>query len=167
MRFTSVGIAAALTLVAVSSALHGQRAELPIDPRSVALVQQGRAAEAAGQLDRATDLLESALVVDPRNRAAFVALGDVTASRDLPGKAIRYYREALQLDPNDVKALAGQGAALVKRGAVARANDNLARIRQLCADRCSESRTLAAVIAKGPPPTQAAQAVPAKPTGQN
>jgi tetratricopeptide (TPR) repeat protein len=163
MRISSIAIAAALTLVAMSSALQGQRGEDPINPRSVELLQQGRAAQAAGNLDRATDLLETALVVDPRNRAAFVALGDVSVARDLPGKAIRLYREALALDANDVSALAGQGRALVKRGAVARAQENLAKIRKLCADKCIESRQLSAVIAAGPPPAQTAQATPPKP----
>lgn len=162
MRISAVAFAAALTLVSVSTALHGQRADDQIDPRSLALLAEARTARAAGSLDRATDLLETALAVDPRNRAAFVTLADVAEARGLPGKAIRLYREALLLEPNDVAALAGQGRALVTRGAVVRAQANLDRIRALCADRCIESRTLAAVIAKGPPPTQSAQAVPPK-----
>src|SRR3546814_6803508 len=74
MRFTSVAIAAALTLVTVSTALHGQKRDDQIDARSTALLAKGEAAAKAGDLDSAADTLETALAVDPRNRAAFVAL---------------------------------------------------------------------------------------------
>ena len=158
MRFSSLAIPAALAAVSMSTSLQGQRPDDQIDARSMALLAEGRAARAAGNLDRATDALESAVAVDPRNRAAFVALGDVADARDLPGKAIRLYREALLLEPNDLSALQGQGEALVKKGAVSLARANLARIRELCKTTCAPATTLAAVIAKGPPPVTTAQA---------
>jgi Tfp pilus assembly protein PilF len=164
MRYSSVAAAVALTLLTVSTSLHGQRPDDQIDPRSLALLAQGRAAQAAGNLDGATDLLETALVVDPRNRPAFIVLGDVAQARGLPGKAIRLYREALLLEPNDRVALAREGAALVSKGAVAQAKGNLAKIRTLCAkSACPEGASLAAAIAKGPPvQTAAAAKVPDK-----
>ena len=153
MRFTSVAVAAALTLVTVSTALHGQRRDDQIDARSTALLAKGQASAKAGDLDGAADTLETALAVDPRNRAAFVALGDVTRKRGMPGKAIRLYREALNLDPNDIAALQGEGEALIARGAVEQAKADLAKIRRICAKACPEATSLAAVIAKGPPAT--------------
>ena len=157
MRYTSVAIAAALTLLTIGTAVQGQRAEDAIDPRSLALLAKGRALQASGNLDAATDLLETAVTVDPRNRDAFVTLGQVAQARALPGKAIRLYREALSLDPNDIAALRGQGEALVARGAVQRAKDNLAKIRTVCAKRaCPEIAALSATIAKGPPVVTAA-----------
>jgi tetratricopeptide (TPR) repeat protein len=162
MRYSSVAAAAALTLLTISTSLHGQRPDDQIDPRSMALLAKGQAAQAVGNLDAATDALETALAVDPRNRVAFVTLGDVSEARGLPGKAIRFYREALLLEPNDVKALKGQGEALVAKGAVQRARDNLAKIRTICAKNgCGEATTLAAAIAKGPPIATAAADVPA------
>jgi Tfp pilus assembly protein PilF len=151
MRVTSVAVAAALTLVCVSTSLSGQKPDDSIDPRSVQLLAQGRAARAAGNLDGATDLIETALAVDPRNRPAFVTLAEVAEARGLPGKAIRLYREALLLEPNDLAALRGQGEALVMKGAVNQARANLAKIRKLCKAGCGEATQLAAVIAKGPP----------------
>jgi Tfp pilus assembly protein PilF len=151
MRVSSLAIAATLTLVCVSTSLQGQRPDDQIDARSMQLLAQGRAARAAGNLDGATDLLETALAVDPRNRGAFTSLADVAEARGLPGKAIRLYREALSLEPNDTAALRGQGEAMVMKGAVTRARDNLARIRTLCKGQCSDATQLAAVIAKGPP----------------
>src|SRR4051794_17006786 len=113
MRLVPVALVGALGLVALSSAVMGQKPDAQLDPRSVAIVEQARAAQRAGDLEQANDLLESALAVDPKNRSAFLALADVAKSQGLPGKAIRFYREALELEPNDVVALAGQGDALV------------------------------------------------------
>ena len=161
MRMSSVAAAAALTLVAISTTLSAQRPAPPIDARSQALLAQGKGAQAAGDLPRANDLLESALAVDPRNRAAFIALAGVAQAQKLPGKAIRYYREALTLEPNDVQALAGQGGVLVQRGALAKARENLAKIKQICKADCPPAQALAAEIARGVPTV--AQVVPPKP----
>lgn len=155
MRVTSVAIAAALTLVCVSTSLSGQRPDDQIDARSLQLLAEGRAARAAGNLDGATDVLETAVAVDPRNRQAFIVLAEVAETRGLPGKAIRLYREALTLEPNDVAALKGQGEAFVAKGAVSVARGNLAKIKTLCKAGCPEANQLAAIIAKGPPVTTA------------
>jgi Tfp pilus assembly protein PilF len=165
MRYSSVAAAVALTLLTVSTSLHGQRPDDQIDPRSMALLAKGQAAQAVGNLDGATDALETALAVDPRNRAAFIALGKVAQARGLPGKAIRLYREALLLEPNDVAALTAQGEAMVAKGAVQRAKENLAKVRTLCGKaECRDATTLAAVIAKGPPiATASADTVVPKP----
>ena len=119
---------------------------------SVALLTEGQAAFRAGELEKANDTLETALAIDPRNRAAFVALGKVAQAQQLPGKAIRMYFEALSLEPNDVTALSAQGEAMVQKGAIERARVNLARVKTLCKAECAPATQLAAAIAKGPPP---------------
>lgn len=166
MRFSPIALALSLALATVSSAVQSQRPDDQINPRSLALLQQGEAARKAGNLVAANDALETALAVDPRNRAAFVALGKVAQAQSLPGKAIRMYREALTLEPNDLAALGGQGEAMVQKGAVERAKVNLARIKSLCKVECAQATQLAAVIAKGPPPAvvtaQATATVPPK-----
>lgn len=160
MRISLVSAAAALALLSVSTSLYGQRADDQIDARSVALLERGKAAKAAGDLEGANGLIESALAIDPRNRAAFIALAEIARSQGLPGKAIRFYREALTLEPNDIAALRGQGEAMVQKGAVERAKENLARVKTLCGNACADATQLAAVIAKGPPATATAQVVP-------
>lgn len=155
MRFTSVAVAASLVVVSLSASLRAQRPDDQIDARSLSLLEQGKAARAAGNADTAIDLLESSVAVDPRNRQAFIAMAEIAESRGLPGKAIRLYREALLLEPNDVTALAGQGEAMVAKGAVERARENLARVKTLCKTNCPQATTLAATIAKGPPVTTA------------
>jgi Tfp pilus assembly protein PilF len=157
MRYSSVGLAAALTAICLSTGLMAQRPDDQVDARSLQLLAQARAARGAGNLDGATDAGETAVAVDPRNRGAFILLAEVAEARGLPGKSIRLYREALLLEPNDVAALRGQGEALVAKGALAQARGNLTRIKTLCkASACPDASRLAAVIAKGPPITTAA-----------
>lgn len=159
MRLTPPAIGIALALATVSSVSHGQRPDNVIDARSMALVAQARGDVAAGKLDSANDLLETALAVDPRNRGAFALMADVASRQGLPGKAIRLYRESLLIEPNDVVALAGQGEAMVQKGAVVKARENLAKIKTLCVGACPDGARLTAAIDKGPPaPVQSAQA---------
>lgn len=151
MRFTPASIALAAVLTIVSSAGIGQRPDSQITPLSIEWQKAGEAARRAGNLSAATDALESALTVDPRNRAAYVELAEVARAQGLQGKAIRLYKEALLLDPTDVGALVGQGEAMVEKGAMAKARENLAQAQSVCRTQCAAVGQLAAAIAKGPP----------------
>ena len=163
MRFSPAAIALSLTFAIMSSASIGGRAD--VDARSIALLKTGDQEASAGRLDTAIGWYESALAVDPRNRAAYIELASVAKKQGLSGKAIRMYREALLIEPNDVIALSGQGEALVQKGAVARAKENLARIKKLCVNACPEQTRLAAAIEKGPDkPVLAAEAAAPKPS---
>ncbi|RJT21308.1 hypothetical protein D5I55_17815 [Chakrabartia godavariana] len=161
MRFVAPAVALSLALATVSSVSFGKRiADDQINPLSMTLTKTGIAEAAAGRLGEANDVLESALAVDPRNRAAYVELASVARKQGLTGKAIRLYREALLIEPNDVIALAGQGEALVMKGAVTRAKENLARIQKICMSACPEQTRLATAIEKGAAqPVLSAQAV--------
>ncbi len=164
MRFSPAALAMSLVLATVSSAGFGQSADVEIKARSVAYMERGEAAQKQGDLELATDLYETALAVDPRNGSAFIALAQIARAQKLPGKAIRFYREALILDPNNLDALAGQGEALVQRGAVEKAKINLSRIETLCRTRCSQTTQLAsAITASQKIPVMSAQAVTPKP----
>lgn len=166
MRFSPTVLALALVLGTMSSSSIGQKPDSQIDPRSLALLTQGEALRKAGNLAGAEDMLETALAVDARNRGAYVAMGHVAAAQGLPGKAIRFYRNALALEPNDTAALAGQGEAMVQKGAVESARANLTRISRVCKGSCPPATQLAAAIEKGPPApvvtAQAAAKVPPK-----
>ena len=151
MRFTPASIALAVLLTTVSSVGLSQRPDTQIEPRSVEWQKAGEAARKAGNLEGATDALESALAVDPRNRTAFIELAEVARAQGLQGKAIRLYKEALLLDPTDMVALAGQGEAMVEKGAIARAKEVLAQAQGLCKGDCAPVGKLAAAIQKGPP----------------
>ncbi len=151
MRFTPASIALAVVLTTVSSAGMTQRPDAQIDPRSIEWQRAGETARKAGNLEGANDALESALAVDPRNRAAYIELAQVARAQGLQGKAIRLYNEALLLDPADVGALVGQGEAMVEKGAIAKAKENLAQAQKLCRADCAGVGPLVAAIEKGPP----------------
>lgn len=164
MRITPPALGIALLLATVSSVSHSQKPDAAIDARSMALVAQAKGDMAVGRLEAANDALETALAVDPRNRGAYALMAEVAQKQALPGKAIRFYRESLLIEPNDIAALAGQGEAMVAKGAVTKAKENLARIKTLCVGACPDGARLAAAIEKGPPPVvQSAQAAPVIP----
>jgi len=139
-------------LAASSMAVPGvsQRPDDQITPRSVTLLKQGEAAAAAGKYSEADDAFETALAVDPRNRAVFVAMARVAARQKLYGQAIRFTNKALLLEPTDRAALAVQGQAMVEIGAASRAKEVLAKLQTVCAGACAEAATLSAAIARGP-----------------
>ena len=85
-----------------------------------------------GKFIEADDALETALAVDPKNRAAFIAMARVAIKQKLYGQAIRLTNKALTLEPTDRDALAVQGEAMVELGALPRAKDNLAKLQKLC-----------------------------------
>lgn len=145
--------ALALSLAALLAASAGFSASpVPTDPRAAALLQQGRADMAAGRIDPAIDAYEAALTLQPGNVTILLDLAGATRRQGMQGKALRYYREALKADPQNLIAISGEGAALVEKGAVEKARRNLARLQGLCGEACEPTRQLAAAIAKGPAP---------------
>ncbi|MFX8906910.1 tetratricopeptide repeat protein, partial [Acinetobacter baumannii] len=91
---------------------------------------------------------EAALTVDPGYIGTYLALGDAARRSGLQGKAIHYYREALERDPNNIGAISGVGAAMGETGAIDTARGNLARLPGLCGRACPETDQLAAAIAR-------------------
>lgn len=164
MRFIVPASALALALLTVSSVSLGKKPDSVIDARSVALAAQGDTLIGEGKYGEAIDQLETALAVDPKNRTAIILLARAADKQGLPGKAIRLYREALLIEPNDVVALSGQGEALVQKGAMARARENLVKITKICPTNCPEQTKLASVIEKAAStPVVSAEAVKPKP----
>jgi tetratricopeptide (TPR) repeat protein len=147
-----------VTVSAPAPSLVRGLADTHLAPASVVLAARGSAVLAQGQAETATDLFEAALAADPRNRAAFVGLARAAEAQGLPGKAIRLYREALQIEPNDLAALEGQSVVLARRGAIERARANLERIKVLCVQPCAAAQRVSAAIARGPDRVQTAEA---------
>lgn len=151
MRYTPVAIALSL-LAATSSSVLLSQPPAQLDPRASALLTEGHAAAAGGNLNGAIDAYESALTVEPGSVEVLLSLADATRRQGMQGKALHYYRVTLASDPRNVIALAGEGMALAEKGATEKANRNLARLQTLCGKDCAETRTLATAIAKGPAP---------------
>jgi tetratricopeptide (TPR) repeat protein len=142
---------AGFAAVALASPVMSQRADDQVQPKSVALLHEGKALMSAGKLEQAEDALETALAVDPRNRWAFVELGRVADRQHLYGKAIRMTNKALMLEPNDPDALAVQGQAMAEMGATARAQANLQKLQTVCgAKSCPQIAQLSTAISRGP-----------------
>ena len=150
MRFTPAAVALSM-LVAVTSSAGLAAGEEP-DPRAVALVNEGRALLDGGNSQGAIDLFEAALVVDPSYSSVYIELGNAARAEGLQGKAIHYYREALERDPQNIAAISGEGEALAEKGALENARENLAQLESLCGADCMEVMDLAAAIERGPLP---------------
>ena len=149
MRYFPAALALSLAAAISASVSHGAAPESDY-AAARSLMVEGRSALAEGDADAATDAFEAALAVDPGYIAAYLALGDAARVEGLQGKAIHYYREALERDPQNVSAISGEGAALVEKGALEKAKRNLVRLQGLCGNSCAETRELAATIARGP-----------------
>jgi Tfp pilus assembly protein PilF len=150
MRVLIQGLVLGLAGFALAAPVHGQRADDQINPRSVQLQRQASTLMSAGKFEQAEDLLETALAVDPRNRSAYVEIARVAEKQHLFGKAISMTMRALQLEPNDLDAIAVQGEAMVELGATARAQANLQKLQQLCRSGCPQIAQLTAAISRGP-----------------
>jgi len=150
MRFAAPAAALSLCL-AMTASMSLAGSETGPDPRAAALIAQGQASLAAGESQAATDAFEAALAVDPGYTPIFIDLADAARQQGLQGKAIRYYREALERDPGNFAAISGEGAALVEKGALEKAKRNLAKLQSLCGDDCPETVALQSTIARGAP----------------
>jgi len=151
MRYMPAALALSLLAGVTASAIHSAPVQ-QLAPRAASLLAEGRAELAAGRVDVAIDAFESALAIQPGAPAIYLQLAEATRRQGMQGKALRYYREALESDPQNLQALAGEGAALVEKGALEKARRNLSRLQGLCGDSCDATRELAAAIAKGPAP---------------
>ncbi|MCB2076128.1 MAG: tetratricopeptide repeat protein [Novosphingobium sp.] len=163
MRYTPAAIALSL-LAAVTASVSYSAPPEQLAPRAAALLAQGRAALSSGEVDKAIDAYEAALVIQPGSVSVLLNLADANRRNGMQGKALHFYREALESDPSNLVAIAGEGQALAEKGAVEKARSNLARLQRLCGDNCDATRTLAAAINKGPAPrVLTAEAVTPKP----
>jgi cytochrome c-type biogenesis protein CcmH/NrfG len=155
MRLSPLVLVFGLAASSLAVPVVGQKPDDQIAPRSVELQKQGETALAAGKLIEADDALEAALAVDPRNRAAFVAMARVAAKQRLYGQAIRLTNKALALEPTDRDALALQGEAMVEQGASARAREVLVKLQKICGVQCPQASALSVAITRGPTLAQA------------
>jgi Tfp pilus assembly protein PilF len=147
MMFRSlIAVVLLASAVGAGAASSPTAAAKPASALSQSFEAKGVAALAKGQPTAAIDAFETALAADPANANAYIGIARAYEAQGLTGKAVRYWGDALQLDPNDLIALEGQGLALVARGANARANVNLQRIKTLCKTDCAAATRLQAAM---------------------
>ena len=151
MRFAPVSLALSLLFAISASGGHSAPGEA-LDPRAAALESEGRAALMAGDADKAIDGFEAALAIAPGSSRITLDLAEAARHEGLQGKALHYYRRVLISEPQNLDAIAGEGEALVEKGALEKAKGDLAKLESLCGAGCEASQRLAAVIAKGAQP---------------
>ncbi len=154
MRFAPAAAALSLMFAVTASVGHADAGDP--DPRAAMLIAEGRAALAAGEPQDAIDAYEAALAVDPSYTPIFIELAEAARVEGMQGKAIRYYRETLTRDPGNLAAISGEGEALVEKGALEKAKQNLAKLESLCGTTCPETVALQSTITRGVPPRMAA-----------
>lgn len=147
MRYTPAALA--LCLLATVTASVGYGADREADPRAATLIAEGRSELASGQVQAAIDSFEAALAIDPGHTPIYLDLAEAARREGLQGKAIHYYREALEREPGNLAAISGEGEALLEKGAVEKARRNLAQLESMCGGDCVETRQLAAALARG------------------
>lgn len=149
MRYTPAALALSLLAAVSSSVLHSVPPQ-ELDSHASALVAAGQADLQAGRINEAIDAFEAALVREPGHVTVLLNLAAATRAHGMQGKALHYYREALEADPRNLAAIAGEGAALAEKGAVEKAQRNLARLRGMCGSDCESARDLANALARQP-----------------
>ncbi|MFV0645402.1 MAG: tetratricopeptide repeat protein [Sphingomonadaceae bacterium] len=150
MRFAAPAAALSLLVAVTSSVSLG--AEREPRPEAALLIAKGDSALNAGDTQLAIDQYEAALVVDPSYALTFMHLAEAARQEGMQGKAIYYYREVLNREPGNIPAIAGEGMALAEKGAIEKAQRNLANLRSMCGNNCSETSALADAIQRGPKP---------------
>jgi Tfp pilus assembly protein PilF len=85
----------------------------------------------------AVSRLESAIVFDPANADAFERLGYAHQQLGNPDKALKYFRIALEIEPNHVAALSRRGLVLLSSGNVEEAKADLQRLSRRCGAGCA------------------------------
>ncbi len=101
----------------------------------------------AKNFKEAIPLLQQVVAKEPKNAEAYNLLGYATRKSGDPNGSLQYYTTALQIDPKHLGANEYLGEAYLMLGKLPQAEQQLARLDQLCMFGCVEYRTLKAAIA--------------------
>ena len=113
---------------------------------SAKLVGEATAAMAADRAVDAQALLERALVANPANLEALIALGKAHEAQGRVASGLKYYRKALEIEPNDKAALERQAIAYLKRNLSAKAELNREKLARICQKGCDALENVASAI---------------------
>jgi predicted Zn-dependent protease len=101
----------------------------------------------AKNFKEAIPLLQQVVAKEPKNADAYNLLGYATRKSGDPNGSLQYYTTALQIDPKHLGANEYLGEAYLMLGKLPQAEQQLARLDQLCMFGCVEYRTLKTAIA--------------------
>ncbi len=111
------------------------------------LIEQGWALAEQGKFELAADLFH--LVADQRNPKALNGLGYSYRKQGQLERGIGYYKQALAIDPDYLRAREYLGEGYVKAGKIDLAKLQLAEIWKRCGSQCEEYQKLARYITTG------------------
>ena len=137
----SVSLLAATMIVLPINAEDNKTAE-KYRTLSAQLITDAKLALTQGKSDDAQLMFERALVANPSNIAALIGLGNTYEAKGQTGKGLRYYRQALELEPNDQTALSAQSLAFLKQDLYDRAESNRDKLARICAAGCDALNTV-------------------------
>lgn len=124
------------------------------------VLARSRAAEQKGQISEALLLIQSAIVAHPADPANYIALGDLYTRTGHANAALKYYDDALFINPVDKSALKGMALSELALGNDADAQKNLDLLEQTCGARCPETLAVREAFAKAKKPETDASAAP-------
>lgn len=124
----SVWGAVALALVAVVAFSACGKDDKPTAKKIDATLQRGLAAHVAGDTDKALDLYDDVLKMDPTNKFALYNIGLIKQNAGDKAEAERRYRAALASDPNYAPALFNLAILRFDAGAIPEAIELYRRV---------------------------------------
>ncbi|WP_417449590.1 tetratricopeptide repeat protein [Kordiimonas sp.] len=110
------------------------------------LVVEARVTLTAEKAQEAQALYERALVANPANVDALIGLGRAHEAQGHVGSGLKYYRKALEIEPNDKDALEVQAIAFLKRNLATKAEGNREKLARLCQSGCAELEAVSTAI---------------------
>ncbi len=143
IRFVAV-----ITALIISASATAKPTVTATTGASQQLVLRAQVAATQNKATEALDLYEAALAADPKNMSAYLGLGRAYESIGMQGRALRYYRLALEVNPNDLALLEAQALGMIAKGAPTKAQLPLDRIRKLCPKGCPSLARVDAAFAK-------------------
>ncbi len=127
----TVGLVAAMSFAAFA------KTDVKYQTISMQLVSDANIALQAKKLTDAQLLFERAMVADPANTQALLGLGKAHEAQGHIGKGLKYYRLALEIEPNDKTLLTMQSLAFLKQEMFDRADANRGKLARLCPNGCA------------------------------
>jgi tetratricopeptide (TPR) repeat protein len=115
----------------------------PVDPA----YGQAKALIEGKNYAAAMPLLQQVVAKDPKNADAYTLMGYATRKLGDANGSLRYYNQALTLDPKHIGAHEYVGEAYLMLSRLPEAEQHLARLDSLCLFGCTEYRMLKTAIA--------------------
>ena len=137
MRWTYI-LAAVLSLGLASAAMAAGSTSSSTKPAKVSDFKQGVAAVKAENYERAIDLLQKVVAVEPKNADAWNFIGFSHRKLDQLDRALPAYQKALAIDPDHRGANEYLGELYLATGNLEKARERLKKLDAICTFGCGE-----------------------------